>query len=176
MTRCSAHVLGFGLDEAKPWDVGRLFRAPELDAQYPADKMLPALEATLTELGIDIRSQANIHLDLEMRPSKSPRAFCAPIEVPGKVMLVIQPIGGKDDWEALFHEAGHTEHYACTSDTLSMEGKRLGDNAVTEGWAMLMQHLVTEPASAQPPPRRPERRRRSARTSAVVAPVFRDGG
>ena len=138
--------LGFGLDEAKPWDVGRLFRAPELDAQYPADKMLPALEATLTELGIDIRSQANVHLDLEVRPSKSPRAFCAPIEVPGKVMLVIQPIGGKDDWEALFHEAGHTEHYACTSDSLSMEGKRLGDKAVTEGWAMLMQHLVTEPA------------------------------
>ena len=138
--------LGFGLDEAKPWDVGRLFRAPELDAQYPADKMLPALEATLTELGIDIRSQTNVHLDLDVRPSKSPRAFCAPIEVPGKVMLVIQPIGGKDDWEALFHEAGHTEHYASTSDTLSMEGKRLGDNAVTEGWAMLMQHLVTEPA------------------------------
>ncbi|HEY1512716.1 MAG TPA: hypothetical protein VGF66_03105 [Gaiellaceae bacterium] len=138
--------LGFGLDEARPWDVGRLFRAPELDAQYPADRMLPALEATLTELGIDIRSQTNVHLDLEVRPSKSPRAFCAPIEVPGKVMLVIQPIGGKDDWEALFHEAGHTEHYACTSDGLSMEGKRLGDNAVTEGWAMLMQHLVTEPA------------------------------
>jgi len=138
--------LGFGLDEAKPWDVGRLFRAPELDEMYPSDKMLPALEATLTELGIDIRSQANVHLDLEVRPSKSPRAFCAPIEVPQKVMLVIQPIGGKDDWEALFHEAGHTEHYACTSDSLSMEGKRLGDMAVTEGWAMLMQHLVTEPA------------------------------
>ena len=138
--------LGFGLDEAKPWDVGRLFRAPELDEMYPSDKMLPALEATLTELGIDSRSQANVHLDLEVRPSKSPRAFCAPIEVPQKVMLVIQPIGGKDDWEALFHEAGHTEHYACTSDSLSMEGKRLGDMAVTEGWAMLMQHLVTEPA------------------------------
>jgi hypothetical protein len=138
--------LGFGLDEARPWDVGRLFRAPELDAQYPSNRMLPALEATLTELGIDIRSQANVHLDLEVRPSKSPRAFCAPIEVPGKVMLVIQPIGGKDDWEALFHEAGHTEHYASTSESLSMEGKRLGDMAVTEGWAMLMQHLVTEPA------------------------------
>jgi hypothetical protein len=138
--------LGFGLDEARPWDVGRLFRAPELDEQYPSDRMLPALEATLSELGIDIRSQANVHLDLEVRPSKSPRAFCAPIEVPGKVMLVIQPIGGKDDWEALFHEAGHTEHYASTSENLSMEGKRLGDMAVTEGWAMLMQHLVTEPA------------------------------
>jgi hypothetical protein len=138
--------LGIGLDEARPWDVVRLFRAPELDKLYPNDQMLPALEHTLADLGIDLRSQENVHLDLDVRPSKSPRAFCAPIEVPGKVMLVIQPIGGKDDWEALFHEAGHTEHYANTNGGLPMEARRLGDMAVTEGWAMLMQHLVTEPA------------------------------
>ena len=138
--------LGIGLDEARPWDVVRLFRAPELDKLYPNDEMVPALEHTLTDLGIDLRSQENVHLDLDARPSKSPRAFCAPIEVPGKVMLVIQPIGGKDDWEALFHEAGHTEHYANTDADLPMEARRLGDMAVTEGWAMLMQHLVTEPA------------------------------
>jgi hypothetical protein len=138
--------LGLGLTEARAWDVVRLFRAPELDQLYPSDRMVPALEATLTELGVDLRSQENVHLDLDSRPSKTPRAFCAPIEVPGKVMLVIQPIGGKDDWEALFHEAGHTEHYAHTSADLSVEARRLGDMAVTEGWAMLMQHLVTEPA------------------------------
>jgi oligoendopeptidase F len=138
--------LGIGLDEARPWDVVRLFRAPELDKLYPNDQMLPALEQTLNDLGIDLRAQENVHLDLDTRPSKSPRAFCAPIDVPGKVMLVIQPIGGKDDWEALFHEAGHTEHYANTSGDLPMEARRLGDMAVTEGWAMLMQHLVTEPA------------------------------
>jgi hypothetical protein len=107
--------------------------------------MLAALEATLGELGIDLRGQENIHLDLESRPGKSPRAFCAPIEVPDRVMLVIQPIGGRDDWEALFHEAGHAEHFANTSADLPMEARRLGDMAVTEGWAMLMQHLVTEP-------------------------------
>jgi oligoendopeptidase F len=138
--------LGLPLDEARAWDVVRLFRAPELDESYPQDQMLPALEATLTELGIDLRAQGNVHLDLDARPSKTPRAFCAPIEVPDKVMLVIQPIGGKDDWEALFHEAGHTEHYAHTKADLPMEDRRLGDMAVTEGWAMLMQHLVTEPA------------------------------
>ncbi len=138
--------LGIGLNDARPWDVVRLFRAAEFDKLYPSDRMLPALEATLTDLGIDLRSQENVHLDIESRPSKSPRAFCAPIEVPGKVMLVIQPIGGKDDWEALFHEAGHTEHYANTSADLPMEARRLGDMAVTEGWAMLMQHLVTDPA------------------------------
>jgi hypothetical protein len=138
--------LGIGLSDAHPWDVVRLFRATELDQLYPSDRMLPALEATLADLGIDLHAQSNVHLDIESRPSKTPRAFCAPIEVPGRVMLVIQPIGGKDDWEALFHEAGHTEHYAHTSESLTMEEKRLGDMAVTEGWAMLMQHLVTEPA------------------------------
>ena len=138
--------LGLGLADARTWDVPRLFRAPEWDVAYPPDAMLPALEATLRDLGIDLRSQENVHLDLESRPAKSPRAFCAPIEVPGRVMLVIQPIGGRDDWEALFHEAGHTEHYAHTSPDLPMEAKRLGDMAVTEGWAMLIQHLVTEPA------------------------------
>jgi hypothetical protein len=138
--------LGIGLGDARPWDVARLFRAPELDQLYPQQQMLPALEATLRDLGVDLHAQENVHLDIESRPSKTPRAFCAPIEVPGKVMLVIQPIGGKDDWEALFHEAGHTEHYAHASESLGMEARRLGDMAVTEGWAMLMQHLVTEPA------------------------------
>jgi hypothetical protein len=138
--------LGIGLADARPSDVARLFRAPELDQSYPSDRMLPALEATLRDLGIDIGSQSNVHLDIEQRPGKSPRAFCSPIEVPGKVMLVIQPIGGHDDWEALFHEAGHTEHFANTSADLPMEARRLGDMAVTEGWAMLMQHLVDEPA------------------------------
>jgi hypothetical protein len=137
--------IGIGLDEAKRWDVPRVFRAQSWDEFFPADKMLPALEATLGDLGIDLHSQENVHLDLEQRPSKSPRAFCAPIEVPGKVMLVIQPIGGADDWRALFHEAGHTEHFAHTSPELSMEERRLGDNAVTEGWAMLLQHLTDEP-------------------------------
>src|SRR5437762_7451118 len=138
--------VGVSLSEAQRWDVPRLFRAPEWDPMFPADRMVPALESTLADLGIDLQSQKNVHLDLEERPNKTPRAFCAPIEVPGKVMLVIQPIGGPDDWRALFHEAGHTEHFAHTSPELEVEERRLGDNAVTEGWAMLLQHLTVDPA------------------------------
>jgi hypothetical protein len=138
--------IGVGLDEAKRWDVLRSFRAPQWDPQFPEDKMLPALEVTLSDLGVDLRSQQNVELDVERRPKKSPRAFCAPIEVPGRVVLVIQPMGGADDWRALFHEAGHTEHYANTSAGLTMEQRRLGDVAVTEGWAMLLQHLTDDPA------------------------------
>jgi hypothetical protein len=136
--------VGVPLEEAKRWDLARLFRAPEWDAGFPAEGMVPALEATLAGLGIDIRAQENVHLDLEPRPTKTPRAFCAPIEVPGRIMLVIQPMGGPDDWHALFHEAGHTEHFAHTSAALSVEARRLGDNAVTEGWAMLFELLVND--------------------------------
>ena len=138
--------IGVGLDAAERWDVQRAFRAPTWDGGFPADRMLPALETTLSGLGIDLRAQENVHLDVEQRPLKSPRAFCAPIEVPQKVMLVIQPIGGVDDWRALFHEAGHTEHFAHTSAELAMEERRLGDNAVTEGWAALLERLTSEPA------------------------------
>jgi hypothetical protein len=137
--------VGVGLDEAQRWDIQRAFRAPTWDAGFPADRMLPALETTLSDLGIDLNAQENVHLDVEQRPLKSPRAFCAPIEIPDRVMLVIQPIGGVDDWRALFHEAGHTEHFAHTSADLAMEERRLGDNAVTEGWAALLEHLTSEP-------------------------------
>jgi hypothetical protein len=85
-----------------------------------------------------------VELDLTDRPNKTPRAFCVPIEIPERVVLVMKPAGGPEDWAALFHEAGHTEHYAHTSPSLTVEEKRLGDNAVTEGWAMLLEHLTAD--------------------------------
>jgi hypothetical protein len=137
--------VGVGLEDAARHDVARVFRATEWDDGFPADAMLPALEGTLADLGIDLRGQANVELDVERRPRKSPRAFCAPIEVPGRVMLVIQPMGGPDDWRALFHEAGHTEHFAHIRASLPVEHRRLGDPTVSEGWAALMERLIDDP-------------------------------
>ena len=146
MDRALREHVGVALNEAERHDVRRFFRGSSWDKAFPANRMVPALRGTLADLGIDLDAQANVHLDVEERPTKSPRAFCAPIEIPDKVMLVIQPQGGPDDWYALFHEAGHTEHFAFTSPDLKMEEKRLGDNAVTEGWAMLFDHLIDDRA------------------------------
>jgi hypothetical protein len=137
--------VGVGLGEAQRWDVPRLFRGIVWDEAFGPERMLPALESTLNDLGVDLRAQQNVELDLEDRPNKSPRAFCVPIEVPQRVVLVIKPQGGPDDWRALFHEAGHTEHFAHTAAELSVEERRLGDNAVTEGWAILLEHLTSDP-------------------------------
>jgi hypothetical protein len=137
--------IGLGLGEIARWDVSRVWRGAEWDEVFPKEQMLPALESTLADLGVDLRTQENVELDLEERPNKSPRAFCVPIEIPERVILVIKPQGGPDDWRALFHEAGHTEHFAHASRSLTVEEKRLGDNAVTEGWAMLLEHLTIDP-------------------------------
>jgi hypothetical protein len=134
--------LGIGLDDATPADTARLWRAPEFDVSFPRERSLPALRQTLAGLGIDLDRQANVELDIEERPNKHPRAFCAPIRVPGRVVLVTLPQGGQDDYRALFHEAGHTEHYAHTEADLPAEARVLGDNAVTEGFAFLLEHLI----------------------------------
>ena len=138
--------VGVRLEDAKRWDLPRAFRASEWDVGFPADRMLPALAGMLADLGVDLAAQENIHVDVEPRPKKSPRAFCSPIEIPGRVMLVIKPIGGPEDWHALFHEAGHAEHFGNTSPDLPMEARRLGDPAVTEGWAALFDLVVNDPA------------------------------
>jgi hypothetical protein len=138
--------VGVGLDDASLPDFTRLWRAPEFDAGFVSERALPALRATLSGLGVDLDSQRNVELDIEARPGKRPRAFCAPIRVPGRVVLVILPQGGQDDYQALFHEAGHTEHFAFTDPGLPAEQRLLGDNAVTEGFAFLFEHLLSDPA------------------------------
>jgi hypothetical protein len=134
------------LAEARPPDLARMWRAPELDAAFPSDRALPALRETLAALGIDLGDQGNVELDVEARPGKRPRAFCAPIRVPGRVVLVMLPQGGQDDYRALFHEAGHAEHFAGMPASLPAEDRLLGDNAVTEGFAFLFEHLLADPA------------------------------
>ena len=137
--------LGLGFAELRRSDLPAFFRAPSLDAGFPEDRLVPSLSETLAGMGVDLAAQPGVRIDTERRPKKSPRAFCAPVRVPDEVYLVIAPVGGRDDFAALFHEAGHTEHYAHVDRELPMEERYLGDNSVTEGFAFLFDHLVSNP-------------------------------
>lgn len=132
--------------DASRVDLARILRGAGWDAWFPARDMLPALRSTLAGMGIDLDTQASIELDIERRDRKSPRAFCAPLRVPGDVKLVIQPRGGWDDYAALLHEAGHAEHLAHVAPDLPVAFRLLGDNSLTEGYAALLELLVGEPA------------------------------
>jgi hypothetical protein len=137
--------IGAGFDSLRRSDLPFFFRARTYDGLFPAERLVESFERTLAGLGIDLRGQANVRLDLEQRPRKSPRAFCAPVRVPDEVYLVIPRRGGRDDYAALFHEGGHTEHYAGMDASLPFEFRHLGDNSVTEGFAFLFEHLTEDP-------------------------------
>ena len=126
-------------------DAWHVLRGTGWDAWFEPRKLVPTLEATLAALGIELGGQAGATLDLEPRPNKSPRAFCAPVRVPGDVRLVANPHGGWDDLGAALHEAGHLEHFlqvpAGTPPSLAV----LGDDSVTEGYAVLVEGLLGEP-------------------------------
>lgn len=145
--RLEHHLAQVGVPraEANTADTARIFRATQFDAFFPAEKLVPALRQTLAGMGIDLDRQANLHLDIESRPLKSPRAFCAPIRVPDEVVLVISPHGGQDDYNTILHEAGHAEHFANTSADLPFAARYLGDNSVTEAYAMVFDNLTRSP-------------------------------
>lgn len=138
-------ALGLGLGELARSDLPRLLRAPEFDAAFPAVRLLASHTETLRDLGLDPTAQPGLTLDVAARAGKSPRAFCAPVRTPGEVYLVIAPVGGRDDFGALFHESGHAQHATNTDPALPFEFRCLGDNAISEAYAFLIQHLIEDP-------------------------------
>jgi hypothetical protein len=142
MQRLVRERLGCSLAELKYSDLPYLWRAKEFDHAFPADALLPSLRRTLAGMGIDLDAQPNVHLDTEVRKLKSPRAFCAPVRVPDEIYLCVLPQGGQDDFGMVLHEAGHTEHFAHVLPDLAFEYRHLGDNAVTEAFAFIFDHLL----------------------------------
>ncbi len=142
MDRLSRERMGVPFSDLAYADLPYLWRAPGFDDVFTRDGLVPALRATLAGLQIDLDAQSNVHVDTEVRKLKSPRAFCSPVRVPGEIYLVVLPQGGQEDYAALLHEAGHTEHFAHVDADLPFEYRHLGDNAVTEGFAFTFDHLV----------------------------------
>jgi len=138
-------TLGIDMSELRRADLPRFFRAAEQDRHFPAGRLTDSFTETMRGLGIKVSEQRGVTFDIGARPNKSPRAFCAPVRVPGEVYLVVAPVGGWDDFATLFHEGGHTEHAANTDPELPFEFRCLGDNSISETYAFLMQHLVENP-------------------------------
>jgi hypothetical protein len=136
--------LGLPLTETRRADISRFNRSADLDSHFSGDKMLDQLRATLLGLGFDLTKQTNIRVDDAPLPKKNARAVCFNIVVPEDIRLSLKPLGGVTDYKALFHEAGHAEHYANTR-TPVFEFQQLGDSAPTEAYAFVLESLLENP-------------------------------
>jgi hypothetical protein len=134
--------LGIPPEEATRADALALFRAREFDDAFPPERMEPSVRRQVLEMGIDPNAGGRIRFDIGEREGKRSRAFCAPVRVPDEVYLVLRPHGGQTDWNTLLHELGHALHFAYVRPDFPFEYRWLGDNSVTEGYAMLFDHLM----------------------------------
>ena len=112
---------------------------------FRGDRITAALDRTLINLGLAPLAELPITLDLEPRPTKHTRAFCCGIDIPHDVRLSHAPVGGMEDYAVTFHEMGHALHFAHTRETLPPEDRYIGDRALTETYAFLMQAFVSTP-------------------------------
>jgi len=120
------------------------FRADRYDAAFPPARLLETAVRQMGEMGLDAMAGGRVHVDTEERPGKQPRAFCVPVRVPDEVFLVLRPSGGHGDYRTFWHELGHAMHFAAVDADRPFHERWLGDNSVTEGFAMLWDHLTLD--------------------------------
>jgi len=136
--------LGIKPAQAKRSDALALFRASEFDDAFPANEMEAMIKRQVTEMGVDPTAEGRIIFDLGDREGKRARAFCSPVRVPQEVYLVLRPHGGQSDYSTLLHELGHALHFAYARADYPFEFRWLGDNSVTESYAMLFDHRMQD--------------------------------
>ena len=136
--------LGMSPHEATRADALALFRAKEFDQYFPPASMESSIRKQVREMGVDPSATGRVIFDTGEREGKRSRAFCAPVRVPNEVYLVMRPHGGQTDWNTFLHELGHALHFAYMRPDLPYEYRWLGDNSITEGYAMLFDHLMQD--------------------------------
>lgn len=136
--------IGIKPSEATRSDALALLRASEYDGAFPAQHLQSAVSRQVKDMGLDPMAGGRIVYDVGERDGKRARAFCAPTRVPEEVYLVLRPHGGAHDYTTLLHEAGHALHFANVRDDYPFEYRWLGDNSVTESYAMLMDHRMQD--------------------------------
>jgi hypothetical protein len=136
--------LGMEAREATRADALALFRAREFDRFFPSAQMESSIRRQVEDMGMDPTAAGRVRFDTGEREGKRSRAFCAPVKVPDEVYLVLRPHGGQVDWSTFLHELGHALHFAYMRPDLPMEYRWMGDNSVTEGYAMLFDHLMQD--------------------------------
>jgi hypothetical protein len=136
--------LGIAPGEATRADALALLRARTFDPSFPWEPMQERILGQVAEMGIAEDAGGHVTFDTADRPGKRARAFCSPVRVPHEVYLVLRPHGGQNDWSTFLHELGHALHFGYMDATLPFEDRWLGDNSITEGYAMLFDHRLQD--------------------------------
>jgi hypothetical protein len=140
--RASGHDFG----SCPQWHVGYFRGMPQHDRLFRPSRLEQVMATTFRELGLDLFAEPVIHIDLEDRPSKNPRASVWVPEAGVEVHLLTRPTGGHHDYAAFLHEAGHALHFGLTDPAIGWPLANVGRSmAYAELWSFLLEHVGHQP-------------------------------
>jgi hypothetical protein len=138
--------LGRTIEELNRCHALRLMRIDDFDSCFPTSSLIENVQGAFLGLGLDLTKRKDIIIDIEDRHEKSFDALCIPVDLPGKIFVVMRPIGGLMDLETLLHEMGHAFFLSGFSAELPIEHKRFYRSAaLDEAFAFLFAQLVENP-------------------------------
>jgi hypothetical protein len=119
---------------------------PEHDPAFTVGRFEPAMRRTFEALGLPLFEAPTIHIDLEDRPAKNPRASVWVPEAGREVHLLMRPQGGNHDYSAFLHESGHALHFGLTDPGIGWPLANISRSmAYPELWSFLAERIGHEP-------------------------------
>jgi hypothetical protein len=112
---------------------------------YPAPKRMAVYGEMLDRLGIDLTRLKNLRVQENAKGPDDPGAECFAIRVPGEVVLLLGPIGGRGAYVQLLREGACCQLYSWTGASADIENRACGDRALGETYADLFASLIEEP-------------------------------
>jgi hypothetical protein len=138
--------MGSTASRLREYDLPRLFRTTAEPGVFPAERLVPDLEALLAGLGLDLSAGGRLTVDAAPRPGKIPRPLAVPVEVPGQVRLALTPLAGLDAARAVLHEIGVALSLAHVAPSAPFEDRRLPPAWLGEAWGLLFEEIAADPA------------------------------
>ncbi len=134
-------VTGIELGQASRFDAIYLLGLRYLDRCFPPTLRVDDILAFFEKAGFDrIRSPA-LTIHHQGRPGR--QSYCMPVAVPGEIHIVLGPLQGWLDLEALCHELGHALSFLYTDKGLSpLQTDFFPSSGLSETFAFLFQKMA----------------------------------
>ncbi len=138
-----AEKIGQPFENLSRYHALHLLRISRFDHIFPASRLMELALNTFKPLGLDLSSREDIVLDISDDPAKNPDGICVGVEIPGRIFVLMKPVGGLIDVETLLHEMGHAFFLSNFDPELPVEYRRLYRSpAFDETFAFLFMDLL----------------------------------
>jgi len=141
----SRRILGVPNGRVQRHDLLHLFYGGPMEEFFPDRDLTSIGTATAGEMGIHLAALTNLCIEAGPGSTRSGRAYCAPLSIPARVILLAPRAEGLRAYRQFFHELGRALHFSHVGAEEPFETRALGDEAISESYGLLFEGLLDSP-------------------------------